>query len=31
MEEITKDQLEEIKLRALEFYKKNKIIKSPIF
>lgn len=31
MENITKEQLEEIKLRALEFYKKNKFIKSPIF
>lgn len=31
MENITKEELDKIKIRALEFYKKNKIIKSPIF
>ena len=31
MQEITKSDIEDIKLKALEYYKKHKIIKSPRF
>ena len=31
MAEITKEDIEKIKLKALEYYKKHKIINSPCF